>query len=88
MHATSGLSRRNFVTHLIVGLVSLPFVRWAKRAQVKGKLGDAKGVDHAAMLMAKESHMSDPDFGYAGDSGKHSATYRAGSFRRIPLAPH
>jgi DMSO/TMAO reductase YedYZ molybdopterin-dependent catalytic subunit len=37
---------------------------------------------------AKESPMSDPDPRYQGDEGESSARHRAGSFRRIPLAPH
>jgi DMSO/TMAO reductase YedYZ molybdopterin-dependent catalytic subunit len=32
--------------------------------------------------------MSDPDPRYRGDKGENSARYRAGAFRRIPLAPH
>jgi hypothetical protein len=36
----------------------------------------------------KESQMSHPDPRYLGDEGEISARYRAGSFSRIPLAPH
>jgi hypothetical protein len=36
----------------------------------------------------QESHMSYSDPRYRGDEGESGVRYRAGSFQRIPLAPH
>jgi DMSO/TMAO reductase YedYZ molybdopterin-dependent catalytic subunit len=82
-----GITRRNFVTQLTVGLAGLPFVRWYSWAQVRGKLGYMQIVDNAAIFMVKESQMSYPDPRSPGDEGEISTRYRVGSFSRIPLAP-
>ena len=49
-----GMSRRNFITRLAVGVVGLPLARGLGWAQAKGKLGYMKIVDNAAMFMAME----------------------------------
>lgn len=49
-----GITRRNFVTQLTVGLAGLPLVHGLSWAQTKGKLGYMKIVDNAAMFMAME----------------------------------
>lgn len=48
------LTRRSFVTKVVVGIASLPFMKGLSSAQVKGKLGYMKIVDTAAMFMAVE----------------------------------
>jgi NitT/TauT family transport system substrate-binding protein len=48
------LTRRSFVTKLVVGSASLPFMKGLSSAQVSGKLGYMKIVDTAAMFMAVE----------------------------------
>jgi NitT/TauT family transport system substrate-binding protein len=49
-----GITRRNFVTQLMVGLAGLTIVRGYSWAQAKGKLGYMKIVDNAAMFVAME----------------------------------
>jgi NitT/TauT family transport system substrate-binding protein len=48
------LTRRSFVTKVVVGIASLPFMKGLSSAQVRGKLGYMKIVDTAAMFMAAE----------------------------------
>jgi NitT/TauT family transport system substrate-binding protein len=48
------LTRRRFMTKVVVGIASLPFMRGRSSAQVRGKLGYMKIVDTAAMFMAVE----------------------------------
>ncbi|MGH7825969.1 MAG: ABC transporter substrate-binding protein [Candidatus Binatia bacterium] len=48
------LSRRSFVTKVVVGIAGLPLMRDLSLAQFKGKLGYMKIVDNAAMFMAME----------------------------------
>jgi NitT/TauT family transport system substrate-binding protein len=49
-----GITRRNFITQLTVGLAGVPWVRWDSWAQGKLKLGYMKIVDNAAMFVAME----------------------------------
>jgi NitT/TauT family transport system substrate-binding protein len=49
-----GITRRNFITKLTVGLAGLPLLRGVSWGQVKGKLGYMKIVDNAAMFVAME----------------------------------
>ena len=49
-----GITRRNFVSKLTIGLAGLPFIGGLSWAQVKGKLGYMKIVDNAAMFVAME----------------------------------
>jgi ABC-type nitrate/sulfonate/bicarbonate transport system substrate-binding protein len=48
------LTRRSFVTNVVVGSASLPFMQGLSSAQVRGKLGYMKIVDTAARFMAME----------------------------------
>jgi NitT/TauT family transport system substrate-binding protein len=48
------LTRRGFMTKVVVGLASLPVMKGLSSAQVRGKLGYMKIVDTAAMFMAVE----------------------------------
>jgi ABC-type nitrate/sulfonate/bicarbonate transport system substrate-binding protein len=52
-----GITRRNFVTQLTVGLAGLALVHGMSWAQVKGKLGYMKIVDNAAMFVAMEKRI-------------------------------
>src|SRR5438552_5308276 len=49
-----GITRRHFLTTLTVGVTSLGVTHDFSWAQAKGKLGDMKIVDNAAMFMAME----------------------------------
>lgn len=49
-----GITRRNFLTTLTVGVTSLGLTRAVSWAQAKGKLGYMKIVDNAAMFVAME----------------------------------
>jgi NitT/TauT family transport system substrate-binding protein len=49
-----GITRRNFVSKLTIGLAGLPLVSGLSWAQTKGKLGYMKIVDNAAMFVAME----------------------------------
>jgi NitT/TauT family transport system substrate-binding protein len=49
-----GLTRRNFVTKLAVGIAGLPLTAGISWSQAKGKLGYMKIVDTAAMFVAME----------------------------------
>jgi NitT/TauT family transport system substrate-binding protein len=49
-----GITRRDFVSKMMVGLAGSPFVRGLSWAQAKGKLGYMKIVDNAAMFVAME----------------------------------
>lgn len=49
-----GISRRNFIARLAVGVAGLPLAGGLSWAQAKGKLGYMKIVDNAAMFMAME----------------------------------
>jgi hypothetical protein len=53
------LTRRSFVTKVVVGIASLPCMKGLSSAQVRGQLGYMKIVDNAAMFMAVE-HGVDP----------------------------
>ena len=48
------ISRRNFLTKVVVGVAGLPLLRADGWAQSKGKLGYMKIVDNAAMFVAME----------------------------------
>jgi ABC-type nitrate/sulfonate/bicarbonate transport system ATPase subunit len=48
------LTRRRFVTKVVVGIASVPFMKGLSSAQIRGKLGYMKIVDTAAMFMAVE----------------------------------
>jgi ABC-type nitrate/sulfonate/bicarbonate transport system substrate-binding protein len=48
------LTRRRFVTKVVVGIASVPFMKWLSSAQIRGKLGYMKIVDTAAMFIAVE----------------------------------
>src|SRR5918996_2507349 len=49
-----GVTRRQFLSNVTVGMASLPFMSGLSRAQTKGKLGYMKIVDNAAMFVAME----------------------------------
>src|ERR671918_2594126 len=49
-----GVTRRQFLSNVTVGMASLPLMRGLGRAQTKGKLGYMKIVDNAAMFVAME----------------------------------
>ena len=49
-----GITRRNFITKLAVGVAGLPLMRSIGWSQVKSKLGYMKIVDNAAMFVAME----------------------------------
>jgi NitT/TauT family transport system substrate-binding protein len=48
------ISRRHFVTKVVIGVAGLPLLRAASWAQTKSKLGYMKIVDNAAMFVAME----------------------------------
>ena len=48
------ISRRNFLTKVVVGVAGLPLMRDFAWAQAKGKLGYMKIVDNAAMFVAMD----------------------------------
>ena len=52
--ASRQLTRRRFVTKVVVGIASLPFMKGLSSSQVRGRLGYMKIVDNAAMFMAVE----------------------------------
>lgn len=49
-----GLTRRDFLTKVTVGIAGLPLLRGSGFAQMKGKLGYMKIVDNASLFMAAE----------------------------------
>ena len=49
-----GITRRHFVSKLVIGIAGSPFIRGLSWAQTKGKLGYMKIVDNAAMFVAME----------------------------------
>jgi NitT/TauT family transport system substrate-binding protein len=48
------LTRRCFVTNIVVGIASFSFMKGLSAAQLRGKLGYMKIIDTAAMFMAVE----------------------------------
>ena len=48
------LTRRSFVTKVVVGIAGLPFIMDLSSAQTRRKLGYMKIVDTASMFMAVE----------------------------------